>query len=137
MRPKRVHRLGSVAGIRARLGAMCAILCLAPLAACGGEEEPEGTIPPEAAQGIVDRLNQLEGQVEDGACDDAERTAVTISEAVENLPEEVDGELRETLVEASANVVTLTREDCQEPPEEEEPPLPPETGATGAGGVSP
>ena len=116
---------------------MCAILSLTSLAACGGEEEPEGTIPPETGQGIVQRLDQLEDQVENGECDDAEQSALAVAEAVKTLPAEVDGELRETLVEASANVVTLTREDCEEPPDkpEKDPVVPPETGATGPEGA--
>ena len=45
------------------------------------------------------------------------------------------GELEEALVEASGNLVTLVRDDCEpaeEPPPEEDP-----TGATGEEGVAP
>jgi hypothetical protein len=135
MRPRRLHRLARVLGKRATLGAMSTIACVATLAACGGKDE-EDTIPQDQGDQIVALLDQLDQRVDDGNCVAAQATALEIVRRVEALPKEVDGELRETLVTASDNLVSQSRDpdQCQEAEEplEEEP-----SGATGEGGVVP
>ncbi len=134
MKPSGVHRLARVRGFRATLGAMAATTCLFVLASCGSEDE-EPTIPADQGDQILAHLDQLEERVNDGECTAAEATARSLQQAIQNLPAEVDGELRETLVRASGNLVSQTRDpdECQDA--EEEPPEEPVPGATGAEGV--
>jgi len=125
-----------VQGKRARLGAAAAFACVFTLAACGGESD-EGTIPQDEGSTILEQLEQLEEQVNNGECDEAEATAMSVSEAIAALPDDVDGELRQTLITASSQLVEQTRDpqQCEEPEEPEEP-EPDPSGATGAEGVS-
>ncbi len=134
MRPRGLHTLARVLGKRATLGAMSTIACALAMSACGGKDE-EGTIPQDQGDQIVALLDQLDQRVDDGNCVAAQATALEIVRRVEALPEEVDGELRETLVTASGNLVTQSRDSdqCQEAEE----PLEEPSGATGEEGVAP
>jgi hypothetical protein len=132
----RFHTLARV-GTSARFGAVAAFACALAIAACGENGSgQEGTIPQNAGDNIVAQLDTLKGQVEAGECDAAQETADLIEEAISNLPNDVDGELRETLQTASGNLQTQARdpEQCEEP--EAPPPPPPDTGASGAEGVA-
>lgn len=135
MRPTGLHRLARVLGKRATLGAMSAIACAAALASCGGSEEDEGTIPTQTGQNILTKLDDVEQQFDAGECDAAEASALQIQAAIAGL-NSVKGNLEEALVEASGNLVTLVREDCEPADEEKEPPEPP-SGATGEEGTVP
>jgi hypothetical protein len=134
MRPRGLHRLACVLGKRATLGAMSTIACALAMSACGGNDE-EGTIPEDQGNQIVALLDQLDQRVDDGNCAGAQATAQEIVNRVEALPQAVDGELRETLVTASDNLVSQTRDpdQCQEA----EDPLEEPSGATGEEGVAP
>ena len=123
------HTLARVLGKRAILGAMATAACALAVSACGGEEE-EGTIPQDQAAQIEALLNQLEQRLDEGNCKGAEDTALEITIRVEALPDQVDGELRQTLVAASSNLVDQSRTQCEEA---EEPP-PVDDGATGETG---
>ena len=120
--------------MRKRFGAMATFACALTLAACGseGDSSSEGTIPESDGEAILDRLDELEQQVEEGECDAAEVTAGEIADAIRSLPPEVDGELRQTLVTASGRLAEQSRTQCEEEPEPE--PEPP-TGATGGEAV--
>jgi hypothetical protein len=135
MRPRRLHTLARVAGKRARLGAMCAIVCVTSLAACGGGgEDPEPTIPPQTGENIVTKLEDVQSQVDAGECATAELSALQIEAAISDLGPDVKGDLEEALVKASGNLVTLVREDCQ-PADEPDPQPEPPTGPSGEEGV--
>ena len=116
-----VTRLGSMPGIRALTSAMAAVACATALAACGGEDE-NGPIPPEQGNQLLERLSEIEAAVDQGDCDRARQLAVGLAEDVGRLPLVEDPELRDALVEASGNLVSLTEDpqECQ-----------PDTGATG------
>ena len=128
-------------GIRATSGALAVVACATVLAACGGEEE-SGPIPQESGTQLIDQLSQIEDQIGGGDCEAAQQTALAFANSVDQLPQEVDGELRERLVEASANLEALTQdpEQCMPtgpsgetgalPPESEETTLPEETTET-------
>ena len=117
--------------MREIVSAMATLGCVFALASCGSEEE-EPTIPTDQGDAILAQLEQLDQQVQAGDCAAAEQTALGIQETIQGLPVDVDGELRETLVSASGNLVAQTRDDEQCEEEEEEPPP---TGATGEVGV--
>ena len=116
-------RLASMPGIRASSSALAVVACASALAACGGDDEG-GPIPQEAGDQLIGQLDQIETLVSDGDCDEAQQTAASASRRrVNELPEEVGGELRDRLVEASGNLESLTTDQCT-----------PATGATGETG---
>ena len=137
MRPSGLHTLARVLGKRATLGAMSTIACAIALASCGeGSDEDEGTIPEQTGDAIVQKLDVVQQQFDAGECDDAEASAAQVQAAIAGLESDVEGDLEEALVQASANLVTLVRDEC-EPAEEKDPPDEPTTGATGEEGAAP
>jgi hypothetical protein len=139
MRPRGLHRLACVLGKRATLGAMSTIACAAVLASCGEDSsEDEGSIPSETASSIQTKLDEVEAQFSDGQCEEAEATATQIQAAIGALGTNVKGQLEEALVEASGNLVTLVREDCEpvdKPSDSDEDGDEAPTGATGPDGA--
>jgi hypothetical protein len=129
------HRLARVLGKRAILGAVAGVGCALAMNACGSDDD-QGTIPQDQGTQIIALLDQLEQRVEDGSCDAAQATATEIGNRIQALPEQVDGELRRTLVTASGRLAEQTRTQCEEEPEKPEEPLPPTdpTGVTGETG---
>jgi hypothetical protein len=125
MTMRAASRLASMPGIRASSSALAVATCAAALAACGGNDEG-GPIPREAGNQLIDQLDQIQTLVDEGLCDEAQQTAVAFATGVNELPEEVDGELRDRLVEASGNLESLTTDQCT-----------PATGATGETGEIP
>jgi len=119
MTMRAASRLASMPGIRASSSALAVAACAAALAACGGDDEG-GPIPQEAGDQLIDQLDQIQTLVNDGFCDEAQQVAVSFATGVNELPEEVSGELRDRLVDASSNLESLTTDQC--------------TGATGASG---
>lgn len=107
------NRLAPMPGFRA-YRALAAAACALFLAACGGEE---GTIPQDPGEKLLAQLQAIDEAVNNGQCEAAVATAVEFAETVNNLPEDVDPEVREGLVDASLNLRTLTDdpEQCREP----------------------
>ena len=102
---------------------LAACLCAGVAAGCGGSDD--GTIPREEGQAIITRLDALEERVQAGECEGlggAEEQAVEVERLVGTLPDSVETEVRDALVEASANLIELTAEQCTE-------------GATGESGL--
>ena len=130
-------RLARVLGKRARLGAVAAIACAGALAGCGGNDEPEASIPTDAGNAILMHLDQVRAQLDAGNCDGAEDSAQNVRDAIGNLPADVPDDLEEALVKASDNLVEQTQSDCKEKEQVVPPPPEPPTGATGAEGVVP
>jgi hypothetical protein len=120
-------RLASMPGIRAISSALAVVACAGTLAACGGDDEG-GPIPQDAGDQMIGQLDQIEELVDQGNCSEARAVAASFAESVDQLPAEVDGELREGLVRASGNLVDLTEntEQCTPP-----------TGTTGETDVVP
>jgi len=119
MTMRAASRLASMPGIRARSSALAVVACAAALAACGGDDEG-GPIPQEAGDQLIDQLDDIETLVQQGDCETAQQVAASFADGVDQLPEEVGGELRNRLVDASTNLESLTTDQC--------------TGATGASG---
>ena len=138
MRPRGLHRLARVPGKRATLGAMSTIACVAALAACGEEDEPEPSIPPDAGTAIVEALDRVRERVESGDCDGAEATAQSVRDAIAALPAAVPDDLQQALVQGSDNLIQRIPDQCEPAEEEPEPEPEPEIGgATGAEGAVP
>jgi len=116
-------RLAPMPGIRAILSALVAATCALALAACGADEE--GPIPQEDGELLLTQLEQIEDEVQAMDCEAARATAAEFAQTVDQLPSEVDGALRQGLVEASANLEALSEDPEQCVPE----------GGTGQSGV--
>ena len=127
MTMRAVSRLASMPGTRAISSALAVAACAAMLAACGGDDEG-GPIPQEAGDQLIDRLDEIETLVDEGNCSAAQQVAASFAEGVDQLPSEVDGELREQLVRASGNLESLTQDADQ---------CTPPTGTTGETDVVP
>ena len=108
-------RLAPMPGIRAILSALVAATCALALAACGADEE--GPIPQDDGELLLTQLEQIEDEVQAMQCDAARDTAAEFAETVDQLPPEVDGPLRQGLVEASANLEELSEDPAQCAPE--------------------
>lgn len=113
-----MNTLARMPGFRRLLNGCAATLGAAVLAACGGSDG--GPIPEEAGRDLLGQLDAVERAVSDGDCDAAESAADDFAQGINELPPEVEGELRVALDEASANLKQLTAEQCE-----------PETGPTG------
>jgi hypothetical protein len=105
----RPSRLGSMPGIRVTLAV---VACSVGLAACGSEDDA-GPIPREQGDSLLAQLDQIEQAAQAGLCEEAQATALSFAQSVNDLPSEVDGELRQALVEASANLEQLSTEQCE------------------------
>ncbi|MDQ2676646.1 MAG: hypothetical protein M3Y34_07530 [Actinomycetota bacterium] len=118
---------------------MSTIACAAVLVACGGDDEPDPSIPEERGPEIVAALERVRERVEAGDCDGAEETAQSVRDAISALPAEVPDDLQQALVQGSDNLIQRIPDQC-EPAEKDREPEPepePETGATGAEGAVP
>lgn len=109
-------RLAAMPGIRARL--TCALAVAAGaflLAACGGGED--GTIPQDAGDQLLARLASIEEAVNSGNCETARIDAVELTGAVNSLPDDVDPEVKQGLIQAAAQLQKLTEDptQCVEP----------------------
>ena len=105
--------------------AVCAALLLS--SGCGSSDEPEGEpLPADTVALIEKRLDEVQRRydagVEDGnagACQDIENDSYrAIDAAVEDLPQEVDPDVREALEASLARLKELTSEGCADVKEE-------------------
>jgi hypothetical protein len=124
-RGNRPSRLGSMPGIRSAWGALAIVACVIGLTACGGGDDT-GPIPREQGDLLLAQLDQIESAAQEGLCEDAQATALSFAQGVNDLPPEVEGDLRQALVKASANLEELATEQCD-----------PVSGATGDAGTEP
>jgi hypothetical protein len=94
------------------------------LAGCGSND---GTIPSEQAGDMLALLDALQSDVQDGQCDHVTGTAQEFSSRVQNLPSDVDSDVRNALTKAAAHLDELAAAPsaC----------TPVETGATGPSDV--
>jgi hypothetical protein len=102
----------------------CATALVFAISGCGDEDEPERTIPPDAAAGMIDRLDAIETSAEGGRCDSVELNVDSLLLAINNLPAEVGIETKDALRDATANAEELALERCN-----------PGEGNTGEGGA--
>ena len=122
-------RADSIAGMPGKLLntiRLAAVACVLAIAGCGGDDG-EGTIPPDAAEALLAELAAVESNVRQGDCDAARDGSEAFAGTVNELPGEVDPDVRSGLVRASSNLVELIESDCEEA----------HTGASGEEGVVP
>ncbi|HEX2468891.1 MAG TPA: hypothetical protein VHJ54_11855 [Solirubrobacterales bacterium] len=101
---------------------LLAIAVATLLAGCGGDDG--GTIPADRADQLTARLTEVEGAVAEGDCDGARASANLFVTQVDQLPAEVDDEVKQALREGGERLQQLATEQCEEP----------DVGATGESG---
>ncbi len=104
---------------RARRPAVTVALALAGIAVagvgCGGEEGRP--IPARSAQDIVARLDEVERRVDARECKDVrEESLPAIEREIDDLPSNVDADVRTTLADGLGRLDELIEAECVEPP---------------------
>ena len=87
------------------------------LLACGNSGEPELEGEPFSTQESADltgALTALQTAFDDGDCDEAESKLAQLQQAVEDMPEERDAELRDALTSALDDLEVQIGEECQQ-----------------------
>lgn len=93
---------------------LLACLCAAALAGCGSDVE--GTIPKSNSDDLINLLDGIEENVAGGNCEIAQEQANEFVDAVNDLPAEVDDEVKGGLQDAAARLEDLSNEpsECEE-----------------------
>ena len=95
-----VLRSGRIAPALALVGAIVG------LSACGSGDD--GTIPPDDATSLLDSLEQIQQDVDNGDCSVAQTDATQFVGQVDALPKEVGIEVKNVLREAGQNLQEMT-----------------------------
>lgn len=121
-RPKTASRLAAM--LRRATKPLLVLVSTALIAGCGSDEP--GTIPDDNANVLIDLVNAVEEAVAEGDCEAAQQNADEFETAVDNLPAEVDDEVKDGLRQAGDRMAELSREPDQ---------CDSESGATGPDGA--
>ena len=87
------------------------------LAGCGGDDEPEPSIPLNDATTLASTLQRVQDNVDVGSCLVAEREVQVFLSEVDSLPDGVDDQVIEALQRGAQNLLGLIEEDCDQPEE--------------------
>ena len=109
-----------------RLAAMASrgrifLLVLASAALLAGCGSDGGEIPPESAEMMQTRLNEVQRGIDTGNCEgepSAEASANLLRDHIDDLPADVDTDVREALVAAADRLQQLVDEECVESTDE-------------------
>jgi hypothetical protein len=85
-------------------------------AGCGGDEETKPSIPPQNAQELQSRLDEVERRFDagDGACDDIVNDSQPAVESIlASMPSSVDPDVRSALNESFDHLFELSAEQCK------------------------
>ena len=109
--------IASIAAMRGgrKLAAAAAIAASLALAACGGDDEPEPSIPLEDAEALVATLDEVRENVDVGSCLVATDKVQEFQDELGQLPSEVDDEVRDGLERGAQDLLGLVDEQCEEP----------------------
>jgi uncharacterized membrane protein YgcG len=91
---------------------LLALAAAALLAGCGGEDP---TIPADRGEQLLTRLDEVEGAVAEGNCEGAQESADLFATQVDDLPDQVDDEVKRLLVAGGERLQELAVEQCEEP----------------------
>jgi outer membrane murein-binding lipoprotein Lpp len=111
--------LASIAAMPGRTSsiAIAAVIAALGLAGCGGDDDPEPSIPVDSASTLVSTLQRVQDNVDVGSCLVAEREVQQFQSEVDALPSDVNQEVIEALQRGSQNLIGLLEEDCEDEPE--------------------
>jgi hypothetical protein len=97
-----------------KIGAVIAVAGVAAVVVgCGGEDEPEPSIPLEDATGLVAELDEVRENVEVGSCVVAQEQAEEFLARVDDLPSDVNDEVRDALEDGGNRLVSLATDPSQ------------------------
>ncbi len=111
--PRPLSRLAAMRG-RTRISLLACLFALG-LAGCGSND---GTIPENDAATLLALLDTMDNYVDSGTCEQVPSTAEEIADQVDGLPSDVDTEVRDALVSATARLDELAAKpgECEEVP---------------------
>jgi hypothetical protein len=109
--------IASIAAMRGgrTLTAAAAIVAALALAACGGDDEPEPSIPREDAETLVATLDEVRDNIDVGSCLVATDKVQEFQDELGQLSSDVDDEVRDGLERGAQNLLGLVDEQCEEP----------------------
>ncbi|HZA58337.1 MAG TPA: hypothetical protein VE523_04035 [Solirubrobacterales bacterium] len=97
--------------------AIASVIAALVLAGCGGDDEPEPSIPVDSASTLVSTLQRVQDNVDVGSCLVAEREVQQFQSELDGLPSGVNQDVIEALQRGSQNLIGLLEEDCEDEPE--------------------
>ena len=111
--------LASIAAMPGRTSsiAIASVIAGLVLAGCGGDDEPEPSIPADSASTLVSTLQRVQDNVDVGSCLVAEREVQQFQSELDALPSDVNQDVIEALQRGSQNLIGLLEEDCEDEPE--------------------
>jgi hypothetical protein len=102
-----------------RIKTILTVLCLAAAAAfaagCGGDSEPEPSIPLDNAETLVATLQEVQANVDNGSCLVAADKVQELEDELAQLPSDVEQDVVEALQRGSQNLLGLIDEQCDQP----------------------
>jgi uncharacterized membrane protein YgcG len=113
---ERISTMNAVTRLAAMLSggrvSLLAMAAAALLAGCGGDDP---TIPADRGDQLLTRLDEVEGAVAAGNCEGAQDSADLFVAQVDELPAEVDDEVKRLLRAGGERLQELATERCEEP----------------------
>jgi hypothetical protein len=100
--------------------AIFAVIALAAslaAAGCGGDNENEGDLPPDDAAALLGQLEEVQANLAVGSCFVAADEADSLIAEIQDLPSEVDGDLRRALENGAEQLMVLLEDpdQCERP----------------------
>jgi hypothetical protein len=104
---------------RTALAAAAVLIVVAGVSACGGDGEPEPSIPRENAVTLLGTLDEIQANVDNGSCLVAAGKIQELQGELEELPSDANDDLVEALQRGSVNLNDLVQDpdQCEPPPE--------------------
>ena len=113
-RTKAIASIAAMTGGRT-LTAAAAIAATLALAACGGDDEPDPSIPRDDAETLVATLDEVRENIDVGSCLVATDKVQEFQDELDQLPDDVDNEVVDGLERGAQNLLGLVDEQCEEP----------------------
>jgi hypothetical protein len=110
---------GGIASIAAmfearKIAAAAALVAALALSACGSDDEPEPSIPRENAEALVATLDEIRDNVDVGSCTIATGKVQELEGEIDELPSDVEDEVRDGLNRGAQHLLGLVDEQCDE-----------------------
>jgi hypothetical protein len=102
---------------RTALAAAAVLIVAAGVSACGGDGEPEPSIPRENAVTLLGTLEEIQANVDNGSCLVAAGKVQELQGELEELPSDANDDLVEALQRGSVNLNDLVQDpdQCETP----------------------
>jgi cell division septation protein DedD len=98
---------------RTALVAAAVLVVAGGVSACGGDGEPEPSIPPENAETLRGTLDEIQANVDIGSCVVAAGKVQELQDELEDLPSDANDDLVEALQRGSVNLNDLVQDPDQ------------------------